>query len=308
MILYNLFISFSYLFNLILNVLCLKGINYYFGIDDIVFCCILYGWSFPLAFIHGIMMGMVYSGINCLIGFLDYIQVVLLYVGINQVNIAQYIGYRTISLVFNFIMSTIFLDKTFCRYQKTGIVFISGSCIVLLVIGGNDNIVYGGVVCMSSFIYSILGFLMEKYHDECDYKQIKSISSFFCIVSYTGYGALHGVVPITNPIVWLMIGFMGGSEYIHYNLKQQIVGIENGSVHIGILDIVRRIITLIISVLIFKETYAGTIYWCYSIMILGCILFNFNTMVDRMIVHIKNKLCGYYYFDNGTIEMENNTV
>jgi len=308
MILYNFFISFSYLFNLILYVLCLKGINYYFSINDVVFCCILYGWFFPLAFIQGIMIGTVYSGINCLMGFLDYIQLVLLYVGINQVNIAQYIGYRTISLVFNFIMSTIFLDKTFCRYQKAGIVFISGSCIILLIIGGRDNIVYGGVVCMSSFIYSILGFFMERYHDECDYKQIKTISSFFCIVSYTGYGALYGVVPITNHIVWLMIGFIGGSEYIYYILKQQIVCIENGSVHIGILDIVRRIITLIISVLIFKETYVVTIYWCYSMMILGCILFNFNTMIDRMIFYIKNKLYGYYYFENETIEMENNTL
>jgi drug/metabolite transporter (DMT)-like permease len=278
----KLLLSIGYLGNLVLYILCLKAINISLGQYNIVFGCVIFGWFFPLALIYFIYNKMMLENINILLGLLDYIELLLLYIGLNELNVAEYISYRTLSIIFNVILSAYFFQKEFSKFQILGIVLILASCIILLYKGGINNFKYSAIVLLSSLIYSIIGFSMEANKETGDFIQIKLVSSFFNIMTYTFYSLF------CNDIFILLIGkkdyklilyviFMGASEYIYYYLKLQIINIfDDGSIFTNILDIIRRIITLIISIIIFKETYTDYIYYCYFIIILGCILFYFK--------------------------------
>lgn len=312
-----------YIFNLILSILCIKAINYFFEINNIIFACIIYGHFFPFSFIYSIYSNTLYHWINIFIGFLDYLQVIFLYIGINELSIAEYIAFRTLSIAFNFLLSIFFLKKEFCRYQKTGIGFITLSSIILLV-KGESHYIYGFIILLSSFIYSIIGFLMEYYKDICEFSQIKLISSFFCITTYTVYSFINpksiDIIDVKKSfnysilyfqiLIWTMILFIGASEYIYYYLKQRITNqIENGSIYISILDIIRRVFTLILGLILFKEKYEDYLYWCFALMILGCILFHFNKKIKEYIDKI-DKIRGFHYFDQNinTNNLNNNDI
>ena len=64
-------------------------------------------------------------------------------------------------------------------------------------------------------------------------------------------------------------------------------------------------ITIFIGYVLFRDNYNDYIYWCFGIMIVGCILFNFNKEINEYIQNTRNKLCGYYYFDHNTNDNAN---
>ena len=275
----KLLLSIGYLGNLVLYILCLKAINLMLGQYNIVFCCVIFGWFFPIALIHFIYNRIALENINIVLGLLDYIQLILLYVGLNELNVAEYISYRTIAIIFNVMLSAYFFQKLFTKIQILGVLFILASCIILLYMGGINNLLYSCVILLSSFVYAVSGYLMEANKDTGNMIQIKLVSSFFNMTTYTLYSLFYNNIftLLEGKKDYKLIGcviFMGSSEYIYYYLKLQIISIfEDGSIFINVLDIIRRIITLIISIIIFKETYFDYIYYCYSIIVIGCILF-----------------------------------
>jgi hypothetical protein len=278
----KLLLSIGYLGNLVLYILCLKAINILVGDYNIVFCCVIFGWFFPIALIHFIYNKIALENINIVLGLLDYVQLILLYIGLNELNVAEYLSYRTLSIIFNVMLSAYFFQKLFTKIQIVGILFILGSCVILIYMGGISSLLYSSVVLLSSFFYSISGFLMEANKETGSIIQIKLVSSFFNFMTYTFYSLFYNNIflLLEGKKDYKLIGciiFMGSSEYIYYYMKLQIISIfEDGSIFINVLDIIRRIITLIISIIIFKETYFDYIYYCYSIIVVGCILFYFK--------------------------------
>ena len=278
----KLLLSLGYLGNLVLYILCLKAINIMLGEYNIVFCCVIFGWFFPITLIHFIYNKMNLENINIVLGLLDYIQLILLYVGLNELNVAEYICYRTLTIIFNVMLSAYFFQKLFTKLQILGVLFILCSCIILLYMGGINNLLYSCVVLLSSFIYAVSGYLMEANKETSNLIQIKFISSFFNLMTFTFYSLFSNNIflLLEGKKDYKLIGciiFMGSSEYIYYYLKIQIINIfDDGSIFTNVLDIIRRIITLIISIIIFKETYFDYIYYCYSIIVCGCILFYFK--------------------------------
>jgi hypothetical protein len=275
----KLLLSIGYLGNLVLYILCLKAINMMLGQYNIVFCCVIFGWFFPIALIHFIYNKIALENINIVLGLIDYMQLILLYVGLNELNVAEYLSYRTLSIIFNVMLSAYFFQKLFTKLQILGVLFILGSCIILIYMGGINNLLYSGVVLLSSFLYSISGFLMEAHKETANIIQIKLVSSFFNMTTYTFYSLFYNniFILVEGKKDYKLIGciiFMGSSEYIYYYIKLQIILVfEDGSIFINVLDIIRRILTLIISIIIFRETYFDYIYYCYSIIVVGCILF-----------------------------------
>lgn len=278
----KLLLSLGYLGNLVLYILCLKAINIIIGDYNIAFCCVIFGWFFPIALIHFIYNKFAFENINIVLGLLDYVQLILLYIGLNELNVAEYLSYRTLSIIFNVMLSAYFFQKLFTKIQILGILFILGACMILIYMGGISSIIYSSCVLISSFFYAVSGYFMEANKETSSIIQIKLVSSFFNFITYTFYSLFSNNIftLLEGKKDYKLIGciiFMGSSEYIYYYLKLQIINIfDDGSIFINVLDIIRRIITLIISVIIFKETYFDYIYYCYSIIVVGCVLFYFK--------------------------------
>lgn len=305
----NFFLSIGYLINLVSYVLCLKSINYYFHIDHIIFSCILFGEYFPFSFLYFIYSQSKINKINIVNGILDYAQLILLYIGLNNLNVGEYLSYRTMSIIFNVGLSYYFLNKKFNIIELTGIGLILTICIGLIIVGGIKNLLYSCIILFSSFLYSLSGFIIEKYKETSDFTQIKLTSSFLSLMTYTYYSLFS--TSITNYlkqsniyILVILILFIGSSEYFYYYVKSEIIkNSNNGSVYTNILDIIRRIITFGLSIIIFKESYQNYMYIGYSFLMIGCILYNFSDNFIQLIDYVKRKFFGYYYFDN--IEISN---
>ena len=157
-------------------------------------------------------------------------------------------------------------------------------------------------------MYSLSNFLIEKYKEKSNFTEIKFISSFLSLMTYTYYTLFSNIVyeeihKNVNIVLYLLIFFLGSSEYIYYYLKTEIIkSTENGSVYVNILDIIRRVITFIISIYTFNEIYENYIYVCYSLLVFGCIIYNFSNYFTKIFSNIKNKFCNYYYFDDSNSE------
>jgi drug/metabolite transporter (DMT)-like permease len=286
-------INFLYLTNLILYILALKALNYYFFIDNIFFSCLMFGLFFPFLFIIFLYKKLILTKIELISGFIDYVQLILLYISINKLNIGEYLSYRTFSLFFNMILSYVFLNKSINKTTLLGNFIIFASCISLLIIGGINNILFAICTIVSSFMYSLLGFLMEKYKEENNYISTKMISCFFHLMTYFIYNLCDSTSVITNSsnLIWVLMIFISFSEVFYYWTKYLIIKItDNGSVFTNILDIIRRAITLIIGIIIFKDTYQPYLFICFGFILLGCILINFSDKINEIVINIYNKI------------------
>jgi hypothetical protein len=278
-------LSLIYLGNLILYVLGIKALSLYYGLSDIYFSFVLYGNIFPIVFGYFLYEQPKMYPINVVLGLLDYVQLILLYVGFSGVSVAQYLSYRNSSILINVVLSYLFLDKTFCNYQKTGILLVTVSCIILFCMGSTEQSYYSIILLTYSFIYSLMGFLMECYKETSNVMQVKVISTGLHMVSHFGYSLFYNSVLKTPSIklILLIIG-CGSSEFSFYYLKNKIIQtVENGSIYTNILDIIRRVITLILGILIFNETNPAYLYYLYAVMLLGCVLFYFNKEIKQRI-------------------------
>ncbi len=286
-----------YLINLILNVLALKALGYYFGINHPLFSSLMFGIAFPFIFAFFIYKKLQITKIDLILGIIDNVQLVLLFIGISHLNIAEYISLRTFSLIFNSLLSYMFLTKYICISKIIGNIIILSCCITLISLGGIDNMLYSFIIFISSLLYSILAFCMEKYSESNNYVQIKLVSTFISIITYLIYSLISNNINEkiysnnNNIIFWLIMLFMSGSEIIYFISKFYLIKItKNGSVYTNTLDIVRRIITLVIGIFIFKDKYPNYLFICFGFLIVGCIFINFNDKINSIFGKIK-QLC-----------------
>ena len=291
-------INFLYLTNLILYILALKALNYYFHVDNIFLSCLMFGLFFPILFFTFLIKKMVLTKIELISGIIDYVQLILLYVSINKLNIAEYLSFRTFSLFFNMILSYVFLKKSIDKSTIFGNCIILISCCVLLGLGGINNLFYAVCTLSSSFLYSLLGFLMEKYKEENNYISSKMISNFLNITTYLIYSLFNNSVneiieKNMNYFFFFLIFFISFSEVFYYWTKYLIIKItENGSVFTNILDVIRRVITLILGIILFKDVYPPYLLICFGFILIGCIFINFSGKINEIGKKIYEKIMG----------------
>jgi len=297
-------LSCSYLINLIINVLSLKSINYFYKIDNIFFNCLIFGIYFPFNLIYFFIKQDKLYKINCVIGFLDYILLILFYIGLNNLNVGEYLSYRTLSIVFNVILSYFFLNKKFSFFELFGIIIILFVCLLLIFFSGIKNIFYTFIILLSSFIYSLSSYFIEKNKDfnQIDFLQIKLISSFFSLITCFYYNLfftnIYFYLKSYDLYLYSLILFVGITEYIFYFLKNEIIkNVNNGSVFINILDIIRRVFIFGFSYFIFNEIYQSYMYIFYLLLLFGCIIYNFAFYIHNFLNIIKNKFFNYYTFN-----------
>ena len=126
---------------------------------------------------------------------------------------------------------------------------------------------------------------MECYKETSNVMQVKVISTALHMFSHFGYSLFYNSVLKTASakLILLIIG-CGSSEFSFYYLKNKIIQtVENGSIYTNILDIIRRVITLVLGILIFNETNPAYLYYLYVVMLLGCVLFYFNKEIEQRI-------------------------
>ncbi len=87
---------------------------------------------------------------------------------------------------------------------------------------------------------------------------------------------------------------MGFSELFYYYIKTLVINTEknnenlSGSVFINILDIARRVITLIIGIIIFKDVYEVSYFVCFSFICIGCIFIQFSNEIEKYFINTYN--------------------
>ena len=280
-------LSIAYVANLIFNVLGLKGISYYYGIKHVLFATILYGHLFPFLLCYFLYQKTILHRVDFLIGFLDYVQLICVSVGISGVNIAQYLSLRNVSFLINVVLSYLLLDKTFNGYQQIGTMIIGISCGVVFYMGGMEELFYSIMVFVYSLLYSLIGTIMELNKQNGNIIHVKCISSFFHISTYFFYSlfdnSLYEEFSEKRSIgLFLLIVFVMVSESIFYMLKKLLVEqVENGSIYTNFLDIVRRILTLVTGIILFNESNPSYLYIFYTVMMIGCVLFYFHKEIKE---------------------------
>jgi cyanate permease len=89
-------------------------------------------------------------------------------------------------------------------------------------------------------------------------------------------------------LLWIMIFFMGFSEILYYCIKTEIINNyknENysSSVFINILDITRRVVTLIVGIILFNDVYNTSYFVCFSFICCGCVFIQFSNIIEKYI-------------------------
>lgn len=279
-------LQFSYILNMILYTIILKSISYYYDILNIIFSCLLFGIYFPILFIYFIYNNLIVQKLDIICGILDYIQLIFFYIGINNINIAEYLSYRTLSIIFNILLSIFFMNKVLNYIEIVGLLLIISMCLLLIILGElllhSSNLFYIVCILLASLVYSIMGFLIEIYPNKSNFIQTKTISSFLNIFTYMIFGLYDDSINLliyknSSLLFWTMTCFMGGSEIIYYYLKIKIINKTNdGSIFMNFLDILRRVITLIIGIILFNDTYSIYYFICFFFICIGCIIIQFN--------------------------------
>ncbi len=284
----KIILSISYITNLTAQLLLIKGLNLIFGINNNILITTSYGLLFPIFIIYGFIKKIKFTKYDVVCGLLDYVQLLFSIISIQYLTMGEYLTYRTCGLFFAAGLSYFFLKKKIDIIKIVSILFIVVSCIILLSTSDTFNIKYSLLCLLSSFFYSLTGFIIEKKVKDDDDR----IKNFVItkIVS-NGLNILTGIIleynfSIISEIfknfnnIYLLVFFMillSISENLFYLNKIILISKffdkDSGSLFTSILDIIRRIITFGLSIIFFNEIYTNYIYISYGIMLLGCILY-----------------------------------
>lgn len=273
----NYILILLYFINQTLYVLLFKILEYYLNINNILFNCFIYGLLFIILSNYCIFYNIEYKKIDLILGIIDYIQLLIIYISINNLTTGEYICYRTSSILFNILLSYVYLDYTITLKNKIGIIIIIISYIILIIFN-YSSILYAAILLLGSFLYSLIGLLIEKFQVNTirnNYIQIKWISGLLNFITYIIFIDNSDNIFKYNIYVWIIIILCIIFELGYYKLKIKIIkNIIDGSIFINFLDIIRRIFMLIIGLIIFKdkETYNISIYISFAFITIGSYL------------------------------------
>ncbi len=273
----NYILILLYFSNQTLYVILFKILEYYLNINNILFNCFIYGLLFIILSNYCIFYNIEYQKIDVILGIIDYIQLLIIYITINNLTTGEYICYRTSSILFNVLLSYLYLDYKITNKNKIGIILIIISYIILIIFN-YSSILYSSILLIGSFLFSLISLIIEKYQINTirnNYIQIKWISGLLNFLTYVIFIDYSDNIFNYNIYIWIIIILCIIIELSYYKLKIEIIkNIIDGSIFINFLDIIRRIFILIIGLIIFKdkENYNISIYISFSIITIGSYL------------------------------------
>jgi drug/metabolite transporter (DMT)-like permease len=281
----NLFYNLLYLIDVSAEVLLMKALSLYYGIDNYIFLGFVFSWFLPY-FLYKIVVSYKnpnwYDLIN---GLLDFFILQLISVAVSKLSIGEYISYRTSTTIFTAII-LYFLDRKILSINKyIGLFFILAGCISLLSNSGFSSIV-GTLVCLlASLFFSVSNVIIEKKVINEEEKKLnfywsKLISSIMnlsvAIITQINYNLIGQIMNTNNLfIVILLCFFISLTENIYCYLKIKIISentSNNGSLIINYLDIIRRFIMIFVSIFIFSEKYENYLYISFTVIIIGVLI------------------------------------
>lgn len=269
------FLSIAYIVNLLLNVIGVKEIS--ISGNPIILSCIMYGQFFPIAFFYQLYHQSPISFVHLLLGILDYLQLLCMSISLSQVSILTYVGIRNSSIIVNVALSYLLQNVSFRWIQKIGICIISCSSFAMIYLGGMSQLTSYTILIVFSIIYSVITLLLDMNSTTSLVMEMKLISSFLQMNTVFYYYLLDGSTVLISTSNWFIMSGIAGSEYSYYFLKKQLIDLsEHGSIYVTILDIIRRIITVILGILLFQDSIQHSAYYCFSAMIIGCIIYYFH--------------------------------
>lgn len=274
-----------------MEVLLLKVLKIYFEINDYIYNCFIFSLFLPFFLYKIIINYRKPKWYDILTGILDFIVLLLISFSVN-LTIGEYVSYRTSSIFFTVIL-LYFIDKKSLSFLKLlGVFIIFISCSLLIYFYGvSTNVVYIITCLIASLLYSVVNIIIEKYvityEDKIiNYYWTKTISCtinfFVALIMEIKNKTISNIYFKTNYllsllIISIVISFI--DNYYYYIKTLVINSYENkdsGSMIINILDIIRRLIMLTVSIFVFKESYTFHMYICFSLMIVGILLYMFN--------------------------------
>lgn len=270
------FLSVAYIAILLLNVIGVKEIS--ISGNPIIRSCIMYGQFFPIAFFYQLYRQSPITLLHLLLGVLDYLQLLCMSLSLSQVSILTYIGIRNSSIIVNVALSYLINNVTFNWIQQIGICIISCSSFVMIYLGGMSQMTSYTILIVFSIIYSVITMLLDINSSSSLVMEMKLISSFLQMSTvFYYYYLLDGSNVIISTSNWFIMSSIAFSEYSYYFIKKELMDLcENGAIYVTILDIIRRIVTVILGILLFSDLIENSAYYCFSTMILGCVIYYFH--------------------------------
>jgi len=205
-------------------------------------------------------------------------------ISVSQLSVATYLGLRNTSTIANVILAYLFLEKKYTTTEYLGVGIISTSCILLFYLGGMDQFSSSILIFIFSILYSIIGLLMEMNKEIPLVLESKVVSSFLQVSTFFYYSLgtndLYQAIHYSWGLGTIML-FIASSEYLYYFLKERLMSlVQQGSILVTILDMIRRIITLGVGMLCFQEHVDSYVYYCFGVMMIGSFLYYFHSIVS----------------------------
>ncbi len=275
------FLSIAYIANLLLNVLGVKAISV--TGNPIIRSCIMYGQFFPIAFTYQLYHQSPIRFVHLLLGILDYLQLLCMSISLSQINIPTYVGIRNCSIMVNVALSFLIENATFHWIQKIGLGIISCSSLLLIYLGGMDQITSSTILVVFSILYSVITMLLDVNSTISLVMEMKLISSFLQMSTVFYYYVIDGSHVVLSSSNWIIMCSISASEYSYYFIKKELVDrIEHGSIYVTMLDIIRRLLTVVLGTLIFQDSVELYVYYCFTAMMIGCIIYYFHNKIEML--------------------------
>jgi hypothetical protein len=277
-----------YFIDLVFEVFLIKALTYYFKINNLIYTGLVFGSFLPF-FIYKLLKKYSNPNWNDLFnGFLDFVNLVCISTSVNGFPISKYIPLGTLSIIlvgmiiYKIDNITCVIPKSnqklslFLKYFGFFIVF---SAILLLINFYSTLNYFIIIVCFTgTLFYSIDNFILEKYISNKPDKQLnyywsKTISSLLNLSMVFNY---NDVLPIESLWYFLIILFLIAiAENVYYLLKIGLTSENNNQIVLNYIDVIRRLSSLIISVLLYQHIIYVFIFIIISIGI-SFIPFNMN--------------------------------
>jgi len=293
MINYKLYgLSLLHIINLMINVLALKKLDLdYPNISSIFLSNLIFSVGFFPLLLISLKTNYILSKFDIKLGILDWLQMTFLYIGLNWLNVAKYMSFRSSSVIFSVIYSHLWLDKKMNVIRFFGIIIISILATLIILLDyflqnefDINNTFFGAIfVIASSGSISYSSYLIEKNKNEnYSFIGVKLISCLINFIIFIAYIFISNNIIITfdKYIIWTYIIIISASDIIYYIIIFKMMDYHsNGSVLLIVLDVARRILLLLLSIILFNETYPIYLYICFFVIVIISFMINSSEQI-----------------------------
>jgi hypothetical protein len=253
-----------YFIDLVFEVLLIKALTYYFKINNLIYTGLVFGSFLPF-FIYKLLRNYSNPSWNDLFnGFLDFINLVCISISVNGFTISRYIPIGTFTLIC--IGMIIYkLPKSnqrlsiFLKYF--GFIIVTFAILLLMIFYSSLNYFIIIICFTGTLFYTIDNLIIENYIEnksdkELNYYWSKTISSLLNLSMVFNH---TDVLPNESLWYFLIILFLiAKAENIYYFLKiiinkYESSNLDNNQIVINYIDVIRRLSSLIISVLLYQN-------------------------------------------------------